>query len=98
VTECGIDIQTRLCGAQVEEWNYSLGTYSALEWILELYKEKRLKDPTIVEKFNTYRFADYREQMIDPLRRVTTVSLETRKIVRDAVICRLRNEKNAWTL
>ena len=32
------------------------------------------------EKFNTYRFADYKESMIDLLSRVITVSLETVKI------------------
>jgi predicted helicase len=37
---------------------------------------------TIREKFNTYRFADYKEHVIDLLRRVTTVSVETMQIVR----------------
>lgn len=39
------------------------------------------RDPTIREKFNTYRFADYKEQVIDLLQRVTTVSVETQRIV-----------------
>ena len=34
---------------------------SALEWILDQYREKRPKDPTLREKFNTYRFAGYKE-------------------------------------
>jgi predicted helicase len=50
---------------------------SALEWILDQYKEKKPKDPTIREKFNTYRFADYKEKVIDLLMRVTTVSVRT---------------------
>ncbi len=29
---------------------------------------------TIAEKFNTYRFADYKEKVIDLLKRVPTVS------------------------
>ena len=29
---------------------------SALEWVLDQYKEKKPKDPTIREKFNNYRF------------------------------------------
>ena len=65
-----------------EAWEYRLGTYSALEWILERYKEKKPKDPTIAEKFNTYRLADYKEQVIELLQRVTTVSVETMKIVK----------------
>ena len=51
--------------------------------MLERYKERTPKDPTIREKFNTYRFADYKEQVIDLLRRVCTVSVETMKIVRE---------------
>jgi predicted helicase len=52
-----------------------------LEWILDQYKEKKPKDPTIAEKFNTYRFVDYKEKVIDLLKRVTTVSVETMKII-----------------
>jgi hypothetical protein len=33
------------------------------------------------EKFNTYRFADYKEKVINLLARVTRVSVETMKIV-----------------
>ena len=39
------------------------------------------QDPTIREKFNTYRFADHKEHVIDLLKRVTRVSVETMKIV-----------------
>jgi hypothetical protein len=39
------------------------------------------KDPTIRERFNTYRFADHKEKVIDLLRRVTRVSVETMTIV-----------------
>ena len=37
----------------------------------------------IWEKFNTYRFADYMEQVIDLLKRVTTVSVGSRPASRD---------------
>ena len=77
-----VDTATTLRGVPAEAWDYRLGTYSALEWVLERYKERTPKDPTIREKFNTYRFADYKEQVIDLLRRVTTVSVETMKIIR----------------
>jgi len=62
-------------------WDYKLGNRSALEWILDQYKEKKPKDPTIREKFDTYRFADYKGQVIDLLARVTRVSMETQQIV-----------------
>ena len=64
-----------------QAWNYKLGNRCALEWILDQHKEKTPKDPTIREKFNTYRFADYKEKVVDLLARVTTVSVETQKIV-----------------
>jgi predicted helicase len=72
-----LDGATRLLGIPPEAWDYKLGNRSALEWILDQYKEKKPKDPTIREKFNTYRFADYKEQVIDLLARVTRVSVET---------------------
>jgi predicted helicase len=62
-----VDTATTLRGVTAEAWEYRLGIYSALEWILERYKEKKPKDPTIAEKFNSYRFADYKEQVIDLL-------------------------------
>jgi hypothetical protein len=76
-----VDTYTTLSGVPAEAWEYQLGTYSALGWILERYKEKKPRDPTIREKFNTYRFEDYKEQVIDLLRRVRTVSIETMKII-----------------
>jgi len=76
-----VDSLTTLSGIPQEAWDYKLGTYTALEWILEGYKEKTPKDPTIREKFNTYKFADHKEQVIDLLMRVCTVSVETMKII-----------------
>ena len=78
-----IDEITKLKGIPKEAWEYKLGNRSALEWILDQYKEKKPKDKTIAEKFNTYRFADYKEQVIELLQKVTTVSAETMKIVRE---------------
>lgn len=76
-----LDGFTKLEGIPAAAWEYKLGNRSALEWILDQYKESKPKDPTIAEKFNTYKFADYKEQVIDLLMRVCTVSVETMKIV-----------------
>jgi predicted helicase len=76
-----LDDLTILGGIPPEAWDYKLGNRSALEWILDQYKEKTSKDPTIREKFNTYRFASYKEKVIDLIARVTRVSVETQKIV-----------------
>lgn len=72
-----IDTEATLGGVPPEAWLYKLGNRCALEWILDQYKEKKPKDPTIREKFNTYRFADHKEKVIDLLLRVTTVSIKT---------------------
>ena len=78
-----LDENTELHGIPKEAWEYKLGNRSALEWILDQYKEKKPKDPTIAEKFNTCKFADYKEKVIDLLRRVCTVSVETMRVVRE---------------
>jgi predicted helicase len=75
-----VDSETTLDGVPAEAWEYRLGNRSAVEWVLDQYKESTPRDPTIREKFNTYRFADYKEKVIDLLARVTTVSVETQKV------------------
>jgi predicted helicase len=81
-----VDGLTMLKGIPVLAWDYKLGNRSALEWVLDQYKESKPKDPTIAEKFNTYLFADYKEQAIDLLKRVCTVSVETVKIVNEMAL------------
>lgn len=76
-----LDSETQLSGVPPEAWSYRLGNRSALEWILDQYKERTPKDPTIREKFNTFRFADHKEKVIDLLKRITRVSVETVKII-----------------
>ena len=76
-----VDSETALTGIPATAWRYMLGNRSAIEWVLDQYKEKKPKDPTIREKFDTYRFADHKEKVIDLLMRVTTVSVETMRIV-----------------
>ena len=72
-----LDADTQLSGIPTEAWRYRLGNRSAIDWVLDQHKEKTPKDPTIREKFNTYRFVDYKETVIDLLARVVTVSLQT---------------------
>jgi predicted helicase len=76
-----LDSETQLSGVPKAAWDYRLGNRCALDWILDQHKEKKPKDPTIREKFNTYRFADHKEKVIDLLGRVTRVSVETMEIV-----------------
>jgi len=76
-----IDEVTTLTGVPAVAWDYKLGNRSALEWILDQYKEKKSSDATILEKFNNYHFADYKEEVIELLQKVCTVSVRTMEII-----------------
>ena len=75
-----LDSETTLRGVPPEAWAYKLGNRCAIDWVLDQHKEKKPKDPIIRERFNTYRFADHKEKVVDLLACVTTVSVETVKI------------------
>ncbi len=76
-----IDEQTELLDIPPLAWQYQLGSRSALEWVLDQYKEKTPRYSTIKEKFNTYRFADHKEEVIELLGKVCTVSVKTMEII-----------------
>ncbi len=75
-----IDDATELTGIPPQAWEYKLGNRSAIEWVLDQYKEKKPTDPTLLAHFNTYQFADYKTHVIDLLMRVSTVSVQTMAI------------------
>ena len=99
-----LDENTTLTGVPPDAWRYVLGSRSALEWVLDQYKEKKPRDPTIRKKFNTYRFADHKERVIDLLKRVCTVSVRTMEIVDgmafwygEHLVVLAERHKNEWT-
>ena len=76
----------------MQAWEYRLGNRSAIDWVLDQHKEKTPRDPTIREKFNTYRFADYKESCIALLGWVVAVSVET-----VAITGAMKSlDRNAW--
>ena len=75
-----IDADTQITGIPPEAWTYRLGNRSAIDWVVDQHKEKKPRDPTIAAKFNTYRFADYKESMITLLAKVVRVSMETNAV------------------
>ena len=77
-----VDEKTTLDGIPPEAWEYKLGVRSALEWVLDQHKEKKVKDPTVAAKFPPSPFSGRKEEVIELLRRVCTVSVETVKIIR----------------
>lgn len=82
-----IDDKTLLKGIPKQAWEYKLGNRSALEWILDQYKEKTPKDPTIKKDFNNYQFKDYKDYVIDLIQRLVTVSVETVRIIGEMENC-----------
>ena len=78
-----LDDATRLTGIPPEAWRYKLGARSALEWVLDQYKERKPRDPAVAARFAPYRFADHKERVIALLRRVCAVSVATVGIVDD---------------
>jgi predicted helicase len=71
-----LDSETVLSGIPKAARDYRLGNRSALDWILDQHKEKTPKDPTIREKFNTYRFATHKEKVADLIARVSVETVE----------------------
>lgn len=86
-----VDEDTQITGIPAGAWDYRLGNRSAIDWVLDQHKEKKPRDPTIREKFNTYRFADYKESMIGLLAKVVRVSVETNAIT-DAMVALDRSD------
>ena len=76
-----LDERTTLAGIPPDAWRYMLGSRSALEWVLDQYKEKKPRDATIRERFNAYRFAAHKQAVIDLLCKVCAVSVKTMDIV-----------------
>lgn len=78
-----LDKKTTLSGIPKQAWEYKLGNRSAIEWVLDQYEEKKPRDPTIAEKFNAYRFADYKEDVINLIKKVCAVSVKTTEIIEE---------------
>jgi predicted helicase len=82
-----IDAITKLEGIPSGAWEYSLGGRSALEWVMEEYRDFTPKDVTIREKFDLYRFADHKEDVIALLGKVCRVSIEVLAITNEMEGC-----------
>ncbi len=81
VNNIEIDENSTLSNVPTEAWGYMLGNRCAIDWVLDQYKESKPKDPIIEASFDTYNFADYKPEVIDLIKKVCTVSIETMKII-----------------
>ncbi len=80
--EIAIDDITTLKGIPKQTWAYKIRNRTAVEWILDQYKEKTPKSETLRKNFNNYSFEDYKGYVIELIQKVVTVSLETTKIIK----------------
>jgi len=87
-----LDENTTISNLPDAVWEYKLGNRSAIEWVIDQYKETNYSEKvletypdkkTLHENFNKYKFADFKDNVIDLLKRLTTVSLQTVEIMND---------------
>ena len=68
-----------LSGFPSEAFGYTLGGRSALDWVVEQYQVKTDKRSGIISDPN--RYSDDEKYIVELVKRVTTVSVETVKLV-----------------
>ena len=85
-----IDDSATLEGIPEESLEYTIGSKTPIEWILEFYREsknqisdKSSDDEGARKRFNTYKFSAHKEELITLLNRVTTVCVETVKLKKE---------------
>lgn len=99
-----IDEATVLSDIPQEAWSYKLGNRSAIDWVLEGYKVKKISadngdiaDP-YSQLFTEYGYTAYnfttevKEECIMLLRRIITLSLRTQELVAQVAEHRLKGE------
>ena len=74
-----LDEYTQLTNIPAEVWRYRLGRKSALEWVLSQYKPRKTKYH--LSKFAQDPFEENKEEVIDLLKKVCTVSVQTMQII-----------------
>jgi predicted helicase len=76
-----LDKETKIEGIPSKAFDYVLGIRSAIEWILDQYKVKQITDKTVSSMFNVYNYEDYKEEIIELIQKVISVSLSTLEIM-----------------
>ena len=71
--------QLTLAGIPEDAYRYMLGSRSAIDWIIDRYRIRTDKASGITNDPNTY--SDDPRYIIDLLKRIVTVSIETIRIV-----------------
>ena len=78
-----LDEKTTLTGIPPEAFEYQLGIRSAIDWVLDQYKIKKIKDETIMAMFNDYKYENYKDEIIELIKKVTTVSMKSLAVMKE---------------
>ena len=76
-----LDSETQLTGVTAEAWTYKLGNRSGARMDSRPVQGKDAEGPNHPREVQHLPLRDYKEKVIDLLKRVTRVSIETMKIV-----------------
>ena len=75
--DINLDNETWIKGIPEQAWQYRVGNKLVLDWVLDQYKEYKNNNKNLPEQFNTYRFADYKEEVIDLICKLVQVCVST---------------------
>jgi predicted helicase len=76
-----LDGRTLLEGLPKGIWDYRIGSRSAVEWIIDQYRDWQPTELILRQDYHTYQFKDYKEHVIDLVGIVAGISLETENIL-----------------
>lgn len=82
-----LDARNRIEGIPAEAFNYKIGSRSALEWVVEYHKFKKLSPAekhhqTLIEEgLDSYDWASIRAALFDLVPRIVRISVETVRIL-----------------
>jgi predicted helicase len=76
-----IDSKTSLNNIPSEAWEYKICNRSAIEWVLDQYKNKLPREEVLKRDYHVYDFNDNKEEVINLVEKIVNVSIKTVKII-----------------
>ena len=80
-----LDGESQLQNIDKDAWAFKFGNRTAIDWVLDQYKPSKSTDENISERFNNYSYYTHKENIIDLILRVASVSVGTKQVV-DAML------------
>lgn len=76
-----IDTQTTLFNIPEQAQQFVLGSKTAIEWVLEGYKENKNNENGLFANIAPYRLADYKEKLVAKIEKIVATSIEMAEIL-----------------